>query len=282
MKRLGRNIYNLFNSSWEFYSYSLIHYPLTTKGLTCGILTVSGDFFTQHKQTLQKTQNNNLQEIQQQQLKHSHSFSRSLKLFLYGTFLLGPSLHYWFKYLDKLFPVVKVKELQQNILQNHHPRHWTRSFSKERLKWSAKRVIAEQISYAIFVTGMYFVTLTTLDYIWDHEKTSFENNIEEVTLFCEDRGLAIVVDNVEEEKSESKTNSDAVVVIEKKEVKRKWSEMLKERFMNEFKSQHENGMKFLPIANFINFLVVPPLYRGFFVNVVGFFWNAGQWAKEHF
>ncbi|EFC46863.1 predicted protein [Naegleria gruberi] len=123
---------------------------------------------------------------------------------------------------------------------------WMNKFSKDHLKWSAKRVVLEQFTYSVLVTFMFFVATSALDLLFD----DFEKEQEEGKAFHQK------FDNFPKE--------------------------LRERIENEFRDVHQNGMKYVPVANFINFLVVPPLYRGLYFNLVGVFWNVSQWAKEHY
>ena len=100
-----------FHKAWNLYSQMLIQYPITTKGLTCGVCVTTSDAFTQHKQFIsKKSQSDNPEE------EHSHSHLRSVKLFIYGTVLLGPSLHYWFRALDRILPSMIVNSANNQTI----------------------------------------------------------------------------------------------------------------------------------------------------------------------
>jgi len=198
--------------AWHKYAQCLVEHPVKTKGLTCGVLSVAGDAFYQHRMSLKNEQ------------EYRHSFLRSGKIFVYGTVLLGPLLHFWFRALDRIVPLVThhhgsgtVKEVVAQTMPlvgaHTHPHLFTRvKFPLKNMHLSVRRVVVEQMSYSILVICMFFVVVGVLDYLVPDEKTSH--------LFKD----------------------------------RHFIEVLKEKFRTEFRDAYENGLKLWPIANFVNFL----------------------------
>nr|CAG4717640.1 unnamed protein product [Naegleria fowleri] len=166
--QMAFRIHTFSRAAWQFYTEMLQQHPVKTKGLTCGFCTVIGDFFTQDRlrTKFQHLMPENTSDADNNKTS-SHSFSRSIKLFLYGTLLLGPSLHYWFRTLDKLLPSSGCHKVI--FQQGTRSSLWKNYFNSSRLVWSAKRVLVEQASYSLFVTSMYLFTMGSLDYIWNEE-----------------------------------------------------------------------------------------------------------------
>ncbi|EFC43867.1 predicted protein [Naegleria gruberi] len=261
--------HNVFSKGWSLYSQNLIKRPLITKGLTAATCYTVSDAFIQHANYLQ---NNSTEKGQYQ-----HDYSRSVKSFIYGVCVLGPTLHYWFRALDKIVPNVKGNSLplpkihidkvpspffrkstnNQLLLSNNgltrgitnsivqYSPHtinlqWLTKFSPQRLVWSAKRVLIEQSSYALLMTGVYFISSTTLDFIFD--KSLLNQSIGE------------------------RINA--------------WATTIKSRLTSEYKEYHMNNLKIQPFSTFFNFLLVPPIYRGLALNLFNVGLNVNKWRNS--
>ncbi|KAL9644679.1 hypothetical protein ABK040_012333 [Willaertia magna] len=80
-------------SNWYF--HCLNKRPILTKSITSFFLVGSGDLLTQ---TIQK----------QKGIISEYNFNRTLKMASYGLLLIGPTLHLWYKFLDKTFKTTNI------------------------------------------------------------------------------------------------------------------------------------------------------------------------------
>eukprot|EP01114_Cavostelium_apophysatum_P003357 TRINITY_DN1318_c0_g2_i2.p1 TRINITY_DN1318_c0_g2~~TRINITY_DN1318_c0_g2_i2.p1 ORF type:complete len:190 (+),score=9.04 TRINITY_DN1318_c0_g2_i2:86-655(+) len=77
-----------FNS---VYTHSLNNYPITTKSVACGLMFFGGDLISQ--------------AIEQKRVRGLEwDKGRTARMTAYGTFVLGPVGHYWYKFLDHRLP----------------------------------------------------------------------------------------------------------------------------------------------------------------------------------
>ncbi|CAL9222923.1 unnamed protein product [Arabidopsis halleri] len=63
--------------------------PVVTKSITCSLIYIAADLSSQ---TIAKTSS------------ESYDFVRTARMGGYGLFVLGPTLHYWFNFMSRLFP----------------------------------------------------------------------------------------------------------------------------------------------------------------------------------
>jgi hypothetical protein len=87
-------------TSWKFYLHLLQSSPIQTKALTAGLLTLLGNVLTQ--KVFEK--------------KPNFDTARALK-FVAFSLLLTPISHYWYKFLDSLFPKRDVRKIEGNKQQ---------------------------------------------------------------------------------------------------------------------------------------------------------------------
>ncbi|KAG2391833.1 hypothetical protein C9374_013318 [Naegleria lovaniensis] len=130
------------------YSELLIEHPVKTKSISCGIITCLGDAITQNM-IAKSSKNNSHHDNTTQQ----HSLVRSLKMFAYGTIVLGPILHNWFRIMEHAFPLQATMNAQ------------------ERARTVVKRVVTEAFSYSPAIISTFYLVNTTVDYYMPDSKT---------------------------------------------------------------------------------------------------------------
>lgn len=124
------------------YSELLVSHPLTTKSISSGIIASLGDAVTQ--QMLHTNTNAN---------ERNHSLIRSLKMFAYGTFVLGPILHNWFRFMDHVIP------LNASMAR------------REKVKQVLTRVGVEAFTYSPAIISTFYLVNTTVDFFVPDDKT---------------------------------------------------------------------------------------------------------------
>ncbi|KAL9648565.1 hypothetical protein ABK040_012224 [Willaertia magna] len=78
----------MFKSIGSWYFHQLQHRPIVTKSVSAALLVGAGDLLTQ---TIQHERHHELK----------FDFERTLKMASFGLFMVGPTLHLWYKFLDK-------------------------------------------------------------------------------------------------------------------------------------------------------------------------------------
>ncbi|KAF0980280.1 hypothetical protein FDP41_013494 [Naegleria fowleri] len=126
------------------YSELLIEHPVKTKSISCGVITCLGDAITQNLIVHNSSSKNDATQ---------HSLIRSLKMFAYGTIVLGPILHNWFRIMEHAFP------FQATMT------------AKERAHTVLKRVVTEAFSYSPAIISTFYLVNTTVDYYMPDSKT---------------------------------------------------------------------------------------------------------------
>ncbi|KAL9652245.1 hypothetical protein ABK040_011905 [Willaertia magna] len=114
-------------------------YPIVTRSLTTGITSAACD---------------GLVQLRMKKEGESYSFFRSLKMFCYGTFALGPILHHWFGFLERAIPLHKEMTKPQ------------------RFKTILKRIVLDQGVYAPSIITFFMTAQTALDYYLPDQRTS--------------------------------------------------------------------------------------------------------------
>jgi len=89
----------VFRNMDHFYARALNVHPLRTKSITAGILFFGGDIFCQ---IFEKPKNKSWKEF-------SFDLYRALRMTIFGTVVLGPAGHFWYKFLDTKFPLTTWK-----------------------------------------------------------------------------------------------------------------------------------------------------------------------------
>ena len=124
------------------YSELLVSHPLLTKSISSGIIATLGDAITQ--QMLHTNHNTN---------ERNHSFIRSIKMFAYGSLVLGPVLHNWFRFMDHVIPMPAILTTRQKT------------------KTVLTRVVFEAMTYSPAIISTFYLVNTTVDFYAPDEKT---------------------------------------------------------------------------------------------------------------
>jgi len=99
------------------YHRLLVDKPVITKSVTCGILSFTGDIIAQtieHKYSMNN--NNNNSQLNTWRILSRIDMGRTLRFTSFGFLIFGPSAHYWYRFLDKLFPKPTTQSLLSKVL----------------------------------------------------------------------------------------------------------------------------------------------------------------------
>jgi len=137
----------------RLYNQALAKKPLLTKQCTACVVIATGDTLCQRF-------------IE----KHELDYKRTLRMACWGFFFISPTLHLWYKSLDKMLPLASMPATMS-----------PRQFFKQNFKRIMSRVCVDQLCFAPLVAGAFFAVQTTMTrlfdrYLWQEAEVVTDND----------------------------------------------------------------------------------------------------------
>jgi hypothetical protein len=170
-------MFQYFARPFIWYNDVLVKYPLVTKSITSGFMYAAGDVLAQHTETY--TKNIGKDASKGDVLETTVLDKRRIVVFfLFGTFVSGPAMHYWFNYLNELPAALwQLKQMRHrgNILRAYaylksHGVEVKLDLSKlpnavplDKWKGKAAKIAADQLIFSPIYTFIFFAAIGMME-----------------------------------------------------------------------------------------------------------------------
>lgn len=130
---------SILRNPLQWYGHVLDTHPISTKCISSGLISGSGDILCQSIIAKKKKEGQ-----QQQSLSTDHEFDwiRTFRFTILGSFLVAPTVHCWYGLLMRRIPGSSISDI-------------------------AKRLFCDQGLFAPIFTPAFISTLTVLEHLWD-------------------------------------------------------------------------------------------------------------------